>query len=87
MFNGNVEFVKFKAEKVILNYIWDTFGKVESIWEDVDEPNKVIFRVKVVIEGAKAFARQFCDKCEILEPVELRNKMREEFKGVVRKYE
>ncbi len=86
MFNGNVEFVKFKAEKVILNYIWDTFGKVESIWEDVDEPNKVIFRVKVVIEGAKAFARQFCDKCEILEPVALRNEMKDEFKGVIEKY-
>ena len=86
MFNGEVDFIKFKADKVILNYIWDAFGKVESIREDTDEPDKVIFRVKVVVEGAKAFARQFCDKCEILEPVELRNKMREEFKGVVEKY-
>ncbi len=86
MFNGEVDFIKFKADKVILNYIWDSFGKVESIREDTDEPDKVIFRVKVVVEGAKAFARQFCDKCEILEPMELREAIREEFKGVVEKY-
>ena len=86
MFNGDIKVVKFKADKRMLNYIWDTFGKVESIREDSGEPEKVIFRVRIAIEGAKAFARQFCDKCEILEPIELRNEMRDEFKGVVEKY-
>ena len=86
MFNGDIKVVKFKADKKILNYIWDTFGKVESIREDAADPDKVIFRVKVVVEGAKAFARQFCDKCEILEPIELRNEMRDEFKRVIERY-
>ena len=86
MFNGKVERVKFKASKLILNYIWDTFGDTAEIRELANDNDNVIFTVKTAIDGAKVFAKQFCTACEVLEPQALRDELKQEFAQVAGKY-
>lgn len=86
MFNGEVKRVKFKASKSILNYIWDTFGDTAEIRELADDKDNVIFTVRTAVDGAKVFARQFCTACEVLQPQELRDELKQEFAQVAGKY-
>ncbi len=86
MWNGRVTPIIFKASKSIMNYIWDSFGEYANIREVTNEPDKVIFKIITAIDGAKVFAKQFCTMCEVLEPVWLRDELRQEFKAVAEKY-
>lgn len=86
MFNSEVKRVKFKASKSILNYIWDTFGDAAEIRELADDKDNVIFTVRTAVGGAKVFARQFCTACEVLQPQELRDELKQEFAQVAGKY-
>ena len=86
MWNGRVTPIIFKADKSIMNYIWDSFGEYANIREVPNEPDKVIFKIMTAIDGAKVFAKQFCTMCEVLEPVWLRDELRQEFKAVAEKY-
>ena len=86
MFNGEVKRVKFKASKSILNYIWDTFGDNAEIRELADDKDNVIFTVRTAVDGAKVFAKQYCTACEVLQPQELRDELKQEFAQVAEKY-
>lgn len=86
MWNGRITPIIFKADKSIMNYIWDSFGEYANIREVPNEPDKVIFKIMTAIDGAKVFAKQFCTACEVLEPVWLRDELRQEFKVVAEKY-
>ena len=86
MFNGTITPIIFKANKTIMTYIWDSFGESANVREVSNEPDKVIFKIMTAIDGAKVFAKQFCYDCEVLEPVWLRDELRQEFKVVAEKY-
>ena len=86
MFNGKVECIRFKAERYMLNYIWDVFGDSAELRRLKDNSEQIEFVVHTTADAAKIFAKQYCDGCELVAPEYLRKKLQDEFTNVLDKY-
>ena len=75
MFSGESVWVKFWAEKNILDAVVDWFGKDFNILQKTSD--KILINVKVNRLAMKFWTMQYGKYVEILKPVELRNEIRE----------
>ena len=86
MFSGDVQQIEFFCKNEILEEILDRFGTAAEIRKCMDDD---YFRLKAnvtVSEGLVSWVMQFADKIVVMEPVSLRNRMRERARTVLDLY-
>ena len=84
MYSGDMEYVSYRCEEKVMDQMIDIFGSDISI---ISEANGYfMFNVKVPEQGALYLAQQFMDSIEIVKPIELRDKFKNNLKLVMKKY-
>lgn len=84
MQGGHSSHVKFRANKCIISELIDWFGTEIKFGEETE--NDIICSVKVNNASMKFWAMQYSDHVEILEPIELRNRIKDTLKLTGKKY-
>lgn len=85
MFTGESINIKFRANKTILDDIIDWFGTEINIYNEENE--NIIVATKSDETSFYKWAIQYCEFVEILEPIQLRNKIKSTLQSAVCKYE
>ena len=84
MYSGDMKYVSYRCEEKVMDQMIDIFGSDISI---ISEANGYfMFNVKVPEQGALYLAQQFMDCIEIVKPIELRDKFKNNLKLVMKKY-
>lgn len=84
LFGGESRSIKMAVDKNILTELVDWFGKDFRVMEQTKE--QVVICVKCNEEAMKYWALQYGPYVEVLEPVSLRERLKEEISGMSRKY-
>lgn len=84
MFSGGSTRIRFWANKCIMTELIDWFGKDFRIVQETEEQLELC--VKCNVEAMKYWALQYGPYVEVLEPLELRNRLSEEIEAMYRKY-
>ena len=84
MYSDAPKRVQFVADKSIIDHIIDWFGRDISI-VNIDE-NQILVTFKVSLDAMEYWAMQYLKYVEIKEPVELRERIKENIKAASEKY-
>ena len=84
MCSGSTEYITLKCDEKILDQMIGIFGTEPGIMFDDSRFFKI--RVKTSRTGALYLAQQFVEYIEIIEPVELRDQIKENLKQAMKKY-
>ena len=84
MYAGEMNYVTFRCHESIMDHMIDLFGP--SIGVMSDDGEHFLIRVKTPETGAMFLAQQYLDSMVIVEPEELRDKMRKVLKDAVKRY-
>lgn len=84
MFAGESVEVVMLAEKDLMTELVDWFGTDFRIMEDKDDMLKI--RVRVNPEAMRFWALQYGPSVEILQPIKLRNQLKEDIEKMSKKY-
>ena len=86
MYSDRPERIVFRADAVIIDQIVDWFGDAVKIEKDRKDSTKVKARLKTSPTAMEYWAKQYLDHVEILEPLSLREKIRESLENGIGKY-
>lgn len=86
MYGGKDEKIMLRFHKKILNDIIDQFGKDIIIQQNYKDEELCDVLITSTRQGIIYFALQFAQYCEILEPIDLRNEIKNILKTVSDKY-
>lgn len=84
MYSGEMEYVTFRCDEMILDQMIDIFGTQLGVM--FDEGNSFAIHVKTSQTGALYLAQQFMEYIEIIEPAELREQFKTNLKQAMKKY-
>ena len=84
MFSGESIWVKFWAEKIIIDALVDWFGKDFKILQK--ENDRILINVKVNETAMKFWAMQYGEFVEIIFPESLRDEIRQTAKDILEKH-
>ena len=84
MYTDKLERIEFKAHKCIIDQIVDWFGN-EVEFKEADE-NNVIVSLKASPNAMEHWAMQYINYVEILKPISLRERIKENLKAAKEKY-
>lgn len=85
MFSDNVSMAKLKVKKRIMGEVIDWFGREFTVRGENEE--EVVIAVKCSETALYFWAMQYADYVEVLEPENVRNRLKESIKELARKYE
>ena len=83
--NGEAIDIKAVADTEILDLIVESFGR-EVDMEAQDE-NHVVLRFQTTVQDAVSVGERFVDHMEILEPLDIRQLIRERLQAGLKKYD
>lgn len=86
MYGGKVECVKLKISADMMGAIFDSFGSDARMCEIPNDKEHIEVTVKGALEGMCLWAMQYAGVCEVLEPAELRNKVKLQLEEAIKKY-
>ncbi len=85
MFSDDVTMAKLKVKKGIIGEVIDWFGREFSVREESD--GEAVIAVKCSEKALCFWALQYGDYVEVLEPANVRDRIKESIRGLVKKYE
>lgn len=85
MFSDDVAMAKIKVRKGIMGEVVDWFGRDFTVREENEE--EAIIAVKCSETALCFWALQYADFAEVLEPENVRERIKESVKGLVGKYQ
>ena len=86
MYSDRPERIVFRADAAITNQIVDWFGDAVKLERDRSDSTKIKARLKTSPTAMEYWAKQYLDHVEILEPLSLREKIRESLENGIGKY-
>lgn len=87
MYSDKPELVKLRADAMILDQIVDWFGSEARILKEKDDEKKLRVTIKASPTAMSHWAMQYLNYVEVLEPVSLREKIRQDLEAAVNKYQ
>ncbi len=88
MFSGSLKQLDFICDNSILEEILDRFGKGVLITKNAENDDHFRMRIKMVVsEGLVSWILQFGNKLEVVEPLSLREQVRDRAKEVLSLYD
>jgi hypothetical protein len=86
MFGGKKEKIEVICHVLLLDTIFDTFGKNVSIEKIPNNDEYFKFKVETSLLGFKMWAMRNIDLVEVIKPASLRNEMKEIIENARKKY-
>lgn len=87
MYSDKPELVELRADAMILDQIVDWFGSEARILKEKDDEKKLRVTIKASPTAMSHWAMQYLNYVEVLEPVSLREKIRQDLEAAVNKYQ
>ena len=85
MYSDKAERIELIVDDILIDAIIDCFGKDISIDSISDKKSKVSLKSSVI--SMEHYAMQYIDTIEIVKPIELRERIKENLKNGLRRYE
>ena len=86
MFSDRPERITFRADEEVVDNIVDWFGRSVTLKRDREDSSKVIATLRTSPAAIEHWAKQYLDHVEIIEPLSLRERIRESLENGAIKY-